>query len=212
MPFDAALRRTTSRATPRPRDYGAAAATIAVTALACLTFRSRLTSIDVVMLFLLAVVIVASRHARGPALLASTLSIVCFDFLFVPPYYTLAVHDTAYVLTFAMMFVVALVMSGLTARVREQASLATARERRMAALYGMNRELAGATTPEAIADVVSSHVGRAAGGVATVVLDSAASAVDVWDDEGIILPLQSPLNRFGLIMIRGSGVGHPMLD
>lgn len=212
MQYVTATSRMNVRAAPRPLDYAAAAGTIAVTALVCLALRAQLTTIDVVMLFLLAVVIVASRRARGPALLASTLSIACFDFLFVPPYYTFAVHDTAYLLTFAMMFVVALVMSGLTARIREHAAVATARERRMAALFGMNRELAGATTPEGIAGIVASHVGRAAGGLAAVVLDADASEVEVWDGQALVLPLQSPLNRFGLITIRGSDLGHPMPD
>ena len=202
--------RPNRRIPARPLDYTAAAGTIAVTALICLALRDRLTTIDVVMLFLLAVVIVASRHARGPAVLATVLSIACFDFLFVPPYYTFAVHDTAYVLTFAMMFVVALVMSGLTARIREHAAVATARERRMAALYGMNRDLAGAATPEAIATIVATHVGRAAGGEAEVVLDADASEVEVWDGQGIVLTLQSPLKRFGLVAVRGPGIAHPM--
>jgi two-component system sensor histidine kinase KdpD len=212
MPEVPATGRMNHRVPPRPLDYAAAAGTIAVTALVCLGLRTRLTTIDVVMLFLLAVVIVASRHARGPAVFASVLSIACFDFLFVPPYYTFAVHDTAYVLTFAMMFVVALVMSGLTARIREQAGVAMARERRMAALYGMNRDLAGATTPEAIASIVATHVGRAAGGDAEVVLDADASEVEVWDGQGIVLTLQSPLKRFGLVSVRGPDVAHPMPD
>jgi two-component system sensor histidine kinase KdpD len=210
MPEVPAMPRMNRRVPPRPLDYAAAAGAIAVTSLVALALRDRLTTIDVVMLFLLAVVIVASRHARGPAVLATVLSIACFDFLFVPPYYTFAVHDTAYVLTFAMMFVVALVMSGLTARIREHAAVATARERRMAALYGMNRDLAGATTPDAIATIVATHVGRAAGGEAEVVLDADASEIEVWDGQGIVLTLQSPLKRFGLVAVRGPGIAHPM--
>ena len=198
------------RAPARPADYAAAAGIIAFTALVCLAIRERVTTIDVAMVFLLAVVVVASRHARGPAVLASVLSIACFDFLFVPPYYTFGVHDTAYLLTFAMMLGVALVMSGLTARIREQVVDATARERRMTALYGMNRDLAGAMSAEAIAGIVATHVGRAAGGEAQVVLDPDASEVEVWDGQGIVLTLQSPLKRFGLVSIHGPGISHPM--
>ncbi len=153
------------RPTVRPLDYAMAAAVIGAVAVVCFAFRSRLAAIDVAMLFLLGVVVVASRLARGPALLASVLSIACFDVLFVPPYYTFGVHDTAYVLTFAMMFVVALTMSRLTAEAREQAAVATTRERRMSALYAMNRELAAATGRDSVAAIVARHAGRAAGGV-----------------------------------------------
>ena len=40
---------------------------------------------NIVMLFLAAVVAVAMRHGRGPAALASVLSVALFDFFFVPP-------------------------------------------------------------------------------------------------------------------------------
>ena len=196
----------------RPLDYAMAAAVIGAVAAVCFAFRSHLAAIDIAMLFLLGVVGVASRLARGPALLASVLSIACFDFLFVPPYYTFSVHDTAYVLTFAMMFVVALAMSRLTAQVREQAAVATTRERRMAALYAMNRELAAATDRDAVAAIVTTHVGRAAGGVVKVILDESASEIEAWDDDALTLPLQSPSQRFGLISLREAEIRHPMTD
>ncbi len=89
---------------------------------AALLFRSHLATIDVAMLLLLAVVAVASRVGRLAALLASVLSILAFDLLFVPPYYTLSVDDSAYILTFVVMLTVALVMSHLTAAAREAAT------------------------------------------------------------------------------------------
>lgn len=106
------------------RQYAGAMALVAISAAGCLLFRDRLKVIDVAMLFLLAVVVAGTRYRRGPALLASALSIAAFDFGFVPPYNTLHVSDTGYLLTFAMMLIVAAVMSGLTARVREQSDAA----------------------------------------------------------------------------------------
>ncbi|HEU5217763.1 MAG TPA: DUF4118 domain-containing protein, partial [Gemmatimonadales bacterium] len=106
------------------REYGAATGIIGLIAGATFLIRDRLNAIDVAMLFLLGVVVVATRYPRGPAVLASALSIALFDFFFIPPYYRFGVHDTAYVLTFAMMLVVALAMSRLTARIREHADAA----------------------------------------------------------------------------------------
>ena len=45
--------------------------------------------------------------AAGRSLLASLLSVAAFDFFFVPPYFTFAVSDTQYLVTFAVMLVVA---------------------------------------------------------------------------------------------------------
>ena len=37
------------------------------------------------MLYLLVVVLAAARFGRGPSLLAATLSVLAFDFFFIPP-------------------------------------------------------------------------------------------------------------------------------
>ncbi len=97
---------------------------------------------NVVMAYLLGVVIVSSKYSRGPAILASVLSVAAFDFFFVPPKLTFVVSDTQYLVTFVVMLVVALVISTLTLRIRQQAEAAMIREVRTAALYSMNRELA----------------------------------------------------------------------
>lgn len=52
--------------------------------------------------------------------MTSILSVACFDFFFVHPYFTFAVADTQYLLTFAVMLTVAILISTLTTRVKEQ--------------------------------------------------------------------------------------------
>lgn len=108
---------------------------------------------NIVMLFLLAVVIVAVRLGRGPAVLAAFLSVGAFDFFFVPPRFTFSVGDAQYLLTFAVMLVVALVIGQLTAGLKFQARVATQREERVSALYAMSRDLSGALTAEQIAEI-----------------------------------------------------------
>ena len=56
---------------------------------------AELTTTDAAMLYLLGVVVAASRYRQGPAALTSVLSIAFFDFAFVPPYYTFSVGDAA---------------------------------------------------------------------------------------------------------------------
>ena len=94
---------------------------MAVATAACFAFRSRLNPTDVAMVLLLGVVFVAARSGRGPSVAASVLGIVVFDFLFVPPYYTFTVAESSYFFTFAVMLVVALSMSRLTASIRDHA-------------------------------------------------------------------------------------------
>ena len=115
------------------RAYAATLAIMGAVTAPCLLWRSRLSPVDVAMVLLLGVVVVSARYRRGPALLASLLSIAAFDFLFVPPYYTFDVHDGAYLLTFAVMLVVALTMSRLTGQILEHAAESEERARRAGA-------------------------------------------------------------------------------
>ncbi|HSB23463.1 MAG TPA: two-component system sensor histidine kinase KdpD [Burkholderiaceae bacterium] len=110
---------------------------------------------NIVMLFLLAVVIVAVLYGRGPSVLAALLCVGAFDFLYVPPRYSFTVHDAQYLLTFGVMLAVAIVIGQLTAVLKWQARVATLREQRMGALYQMSRELSAALMVEQVAEVAS---------------------------------------------------------
>jgi two-component system sensor histidine kinase KdpD len=138
--------------------YGAAAAAVAIsTAIAWAMFPAFAIS-NLIMVYLLGVIIVATRYGRGPSLVASLLSVAAFDFFFVPPYFTFAVSDTQYLVTFAVMLMVALVISSLAVRIRAQAESARERERRMAALYAMSRELAGTRGARELREVAVRHI------------------------------------------------------
>jgi two-component system sensor histidine kinase KdpD len=103
--------------------------------------------------------------------------VAAFDFFFVPPYLTFAVSDTEYVVTFAVMLVVGLLISTLAVRVKDQAEAARERERRTRVLYDMSRELAARRAPEDVASVSSRHVGELFRGPAGVLLPGAASGL-----------------------------------
>jgi two-component system, OmpR family, sensor histidine kinase KdpD len=101
--------------------YAWALAAAAACTAAGLAMRSRFDLVNIAMVYLLAVVIVALRYSRGPAVLTSVVSVAAFDFLFVPPQGTFTVEDVQYLLTFAIMLAVGLIISSLTESVRAQA-------------------------------------------------------------------------------------------
>ncbi len=121
-------------------------------------FFGRLERANLVMPYLLAVVAVATVWGRGPASLAALLGVIVFDFFFVTPYFSLAVSDTQYVLTFGVMLTVGLTIGTLVARNRDQAEAARRRERETAALYSASRELAAAAGREALVAVAARHM------------------------------------------------------
>ena len=108
---------------------------------------------NIVMLFLLAVVGVAVRFGRRPALAAAVINVVVFDFFFVSPRFSFAVGDAQYLLTFAVMMAVGLIAGQLTASLRYQARVAGDREDRARRLYEIARELGKALTKEQVAEI-----------------------------------------------------------
>jgi len=110
------------------------------------------------MVYLLGVAIVATRWGRGPSIAASLVSVAAFDFFFVPPYFSFAVSDIEYVLTFGVMLIVAVLISSLAAKARLQAEAARHLERRTSVLYAMSRELATHRSVDKLTEVACRHL------------------------------------------------------
>lgn len=113
---------------------------------------------NLVMLYLVAVMVTAVWLGRWPAVVASFLSVVAFDVVFVPPYYTFVVADAEYLLTFAALLAVGFVISSLAARAQEQARAAHRRENQTAALYELSQRLATVSSVADIAQTIVTHI------------------------------------------------------
>jgi two-component system sensor histidine kinase KdpD len=96
--------------------YASAAGAALLCTLAGLAMTPRFDIVNIAMLYLLAVVVIALRFSRGAAIFSAAVSVAAFDFMFVPPAGTFTIHDIQYLFTFAIMLVVALVISALIAR------------------------------------------------------------------------------------------------
>ena len=140
------------------RDYGwatlACAATTALSALLLQVFAPA----NVIMLLLLTVVLVAIRWGRGPGAWAAFLAVGCFDFFFVPPFWSFTVNDTQYLFTFFLMLGVALLIGQLAASMRNAAHVARLREFRAKALARLARELSGALQTEQIVSIATEQL------------------------------------------------------
>ncbi|MCA0240907.1 MAG: DUF4118 domain-containing protein [Proteobacteria bacterium] len=220
-------------ATPwRWQGYAAAVAACALTALLAAPLQPVLELTNIVMIFLLAVVGVGWVHGRGPAVLAAFLGVALFDLFFVPPRYSFAVSDVQYLVTFAVMLVVALAIGQLTAGLKVEAEAATQREHRMRGLYEMSRDLSAALLPEQVAEIgarfltaefnagstllaVDAHERLAAlpGGTAAVDGAVAQWAFDRGQAAGfgtdtlaasecLVLPLKAPMRLRGVLAVR----------
>ncbi len=147
------LQRTSAR-----RYYGYASAVVLACTGISWVMSSYFGQANLIMVYLFGVAVVATRWGRGPSSLASLLSVAAFDFFFIPPRFSFAVSDIQYVLTFAVMLVVALLISRLAAHKSQQAEAARVREQRTAALYAMSRDLATQRGLEKLASIASRHI------------------------------------------------------
>jgi len=116
---------------------------------------------DVVMTYLLGIVLVSMRFGYGPSMLATILAVLALDFFFIPPYLSFSVTDLRHVVTFAVMFVVALVITRLTKRIRDQADAARQRELWATRLYAISRELANTSSVDDLLRIAVRHLGQA---------------------------------------------------
>jgi len=107
---------------------------------------------NIVLLFVLSVLVAATVLGRGPAVLASFLAVACFDFFFVPPRFSFTVAHTQYLITFAVMLAVSLVITHLTNAYREKAIEAERRAGESALLHELASALSGALNVEQVAE------------------------------------------------------------
>ena len=132
-----------TRGPSRPLPYLAALATVACAILLGIAMREILAVSSISLVFLTAVLAVASTIGLGPALAASVASALAYNFFFLPPLYTFTVADPENVVALAFFIIVSVIASRLAGGVRAGALAAAERARTTEALYAFSGKLAG---------------------------------------------------------------------
>ena len=117
-----------------------------------------LSPINMVIIYLLAVVVAAFRLGLRPAVLTAFLGVSAFDFFFVPPQWSFKVQDTEYLFTFFGLFIVGVVISTLVAKGRERSAVMRERELQTESLYYLTRDLATAADMDSIMAAVLKNI------------------------------------------------------
>lgn len=130
---------------------------------------------NIIMIYLLCVTVSAVIGGLGPSILVSILSVLAFDFFFVTPSLTFAVHDTQYIFTFIVLLLVGMTISYLTSRIRQQTEAAKLRERETAALYALGRDLAVSGDLESYIEAIVKRIKETLGHDVIIFLPDAQS-------------------------------------
>jgi two-component system, OmpR family, sensor histidine kinase KdpD len=95
------------------------------------------------LIFLTAILASAVAWGLWPSLFAAVVSVLAYNFFFLPPLYTFTVADPENVIALFFFLVVAVIVSNLTARTRSQILAARLRAKTTAELYAFSRKVAG---------------------------------------------------------------------
>jgi two-component system sensor histidine kinase KdpD len=172
------------------RGYSASLALVVAATVLCELLRPFLAPTNMVMFYLLAVVVASVRLGRKPAIATVFLSVLAFNFFFVPPRLTFVVADAQYLLTFLGLFVVGVVISTLVARARERADVMRAREVQTASLYYLSRDLAASADIGAVLRAVVRNVEEALGAQVVILLPEGERLDILATSEGLVLDIK----------------------
>jgi two-component system, OmpR family, sensor histidine kinase KdpD len=112
----------------------------------------------VTLVYLVPVVVAATKLGIAPAVIAAIASVGASAFFFYPPIYSFLVHDPQHLVELPLFVFVAIVTGHLATNLRRQADLARRREIEMHDLYAFSRRLAAAHTPSDIHTAIREHL------------------------------------------------------
>lgn len=166
------------------REYLFALAAVGLSTAVCFVLFPFLELTNLVMIYLLGVLAVAVRGYRGPAALASSLSVLAFDYSFVPPRFELTVADVQYFWTFLVMFITAMTISHLTIRLRREAESAREGQKRTAIMYAFTQQLSSAHGTDKVLQVAVNHVAEVFGSATAAFVPDESSRLQLkaWSE------------------------------
>jgi two-component system, OmpR family, sensor histidine kinase KdpD len=145
---------------------------------------------NVDLVFLTAVITIAAHFGLGPSLVASVVSVLAYNYFFIPPLHTFHVADPKNLAALTFFLVFAIITSNLAARVRAQALVARLQARTTGDLYAFSRGIS------AIPDV---------DGLVTAAAERIASLLD--RDIVLLLP-----DETGQLQVKATSVSGDMIE
>ncbi len=137
------------------RSVGSVLATAAATLILVLIGRNTLGETVIALLYILVVGWVTASWGQWPGIISAVLSALCFDFFFIPPFFTFAVGELEGWLVLVIYLVVAILIVG---RIQSGLSKAEASERDAIFMYELSAVLAGLRTRNDIVNTLAKHL------------------------------------------------------
>lgn len=141
-----------------PLHYVYSLGIIALVSLICYALGDILNPANIILFYLLAVVSAAVLWGLWPAIFTAVVSVLTYDFLFVPPRFSITVADSFSIITFFVLFIVGVIISLLITRARDSAATARLGEKHISTLYRLSEDLTAAATTQDIANALLRNI------------------------------------------------------
>lgn len=183
LSFEVAPRRP---AADRPwfHAYLASAAAVFAAAGGAESLRVLIGAQDLALFLLAGVLYAAAAHGLAPALFASLLAALVYDYFFTPPTLTLGLRSAADLVPFLAFVTAALVVNNLAARLRNLADASRRRERYAGALFQLGRDVAAAADADSVLRAIATQARETMGASAVILLPNEENGLTVAFPEG----------------------------
>lgn len=164
---------------------------IALTTFLFYVLRDFLDTTLVALLYLIPIGVITTFAGFAPGITSALFSFLAFNYFFIKPYYTFAVHHPLDLVILIVFLIVAVVLSQLVGRMKVSLAAATSREREATQLYELSAALAGLHKDHVIAEILARQVQDVSQGEA-VELDIIGTQAFVFRLPDATLPNRRP--------------------
>lgn len=142
----------------RSSQYLLAIGFIALVTAILFSLREALDTTLVALLYLIPLGLITAYWGLGPGITSALVTFLTFNYFFIKPYYTFAVHRSTDIVILIIFLIVAIVISQLVGRMQSGLAAATAHEREATQLYELSTALAGLQDGLTIAKILAQQV------------------------------------------------------
>ncbi len=122
--------------------------------------RDKVAASSLPMIYIIGVVIAASRLGIWPSIFSSILSVIAFNFFFTQPYHSLDFYDNSYYFTFGVMFITSLLVGSMTAQMSKLLDISRNEEKETHILYDFAIGLSTQNNPQKMLDFAQEFIGN----------------------------------------------------
>jgi len=129
-----------------------------IATLICSMMNSVINDVNLLMIYVIGAVLVATKFGKWPTVFCSLFSIFMFKFFFIEPAYKVNIEDFEFLIAALVMLLTSLIILRKTNLLSDQLKFSRGREHNTSLLYAITRELATTRGHKNMADVSAKHV------------------------------------------------------